>query len=76
MVAELLPESKAQVFNAGAPVWGIDWCPIYIEDRPRMIYSIIYRSLSSVNMTPCFQIALTSNISLLLPCLLLLTLLE
>ncbi|KDQ50099.1 hypothetical protein JAAARDRAFT_142476 [Jaapia argillacea MUCL 33604] len=33
-MSELLPESKAQVFNAGAPVWGIDWCPIHPDERP------------------------------------------
>ena len=31
---EYLPESKAHVFNAGAPVWAIDWCPIHVDDRP------------------------------------------
>ncbi|CAA7271073.1 unnamed protein product [Cyclocybe aegerita] len=28
-------ESNAHVFNAGAPVWGLDWCPIYIGDRAK-----------------------------------------
>jgi hypothetical protein len=23
------------VFNAGASVWGLDWCPIHPDDRPR-----------------------------------------
>ena len=23
------------MFNAGAPVWGLDWCPIYPDDRSR-----------------------------------------
>lgn len=32
-VAEYLPESKAYVFNAGAPVWALDWCPIHVDDR-------------------------------------------
>ncbi|KAI0831441.1 hypothetical protein BC628DRAFT_1336499 [Trametes gibbosa] len=26
-------ESKAHVFNAGAPVWGLDWCPVHPDDR-------------------------------------------
>jgi transcription factor C subunit 6 len=30
---DFIPESKAHVFNAGAPIWGLDWCPIHIEDR-------------------------------------------
>ncbi|PCH37809.1 hypothetical protein WOLCODRAFT_95877 [Wolfiporia cocos MD-104 SS10] len=32
-IAEFIPESKSHVFNAGAPVWGIDWCPIHPGDR-------------------------------------------
>ncbi|KAG6854374.1 hypothetical protein C0991_007365 [Blastosporella zonata] len=32
-IAELIPESTGYVFNAGAPVWGIDWCPIHADDR-------------------------------------------
>ncbi|KAF6763682.1 hypothetical protein DFP72DRAFT_480903 [Ephemerocybe angulata] len=34
-MSEYLPESKAYVFNAGAPVWAIDWCPIHPDDRLR-----------------------------------------
>ncbi|KAI0672794.1 hypothetical protein C8Q78DRAFT_1077122 [Trametes maxima] len=32
-MAEYLPKSKSHVFNAGAPVWGLDWCPIHPDDR-------------------------------------------
>ncbi|CCM00487.1 uncharacterized protein FIBRA_02521 [Fibroporia radiculosa] len=32
-LADLFPESKSHVFNPGAPVWGIDWCPIHVDDR-------------------------------------------
>ncbi|KAH9900932.1 hypothetical protein C8Q73DRAFT_676309 [Cubamyces lactineus] len=32
-MSEFFPNSKAHVFNAGAPVWGLDWCPIYPDDR-------------------------------------------
>ena len=35
LTAQFLPESRAHVFNAGASVWGLDWCPIYPDDRPR-----------------------------------------
>lgn len=28
------PGSKSHVFNVGAPVWGLDWCPIHPDDRP------------------------------------------
>ncbi|TBU50277.1 hypothetical protein BD309DRAFT_945783 [Dichomitus squalens] len=31
--ARFFPGSKAHVFNAGAPVWAIDWCPIHPDDR-------------------------------------------
>ncbi|KAL0946421.1 hypothetical protein HGRIS_012644 [Hohenbuehelia grisea] len=27
------PQSGSHVFNAGAPVWGLDWCPIHSDDR-------------------------------------------
>ncbi|PIL24356.1 hypothetical protein GSI_14109 [Ganoderma sinense ZZ0214-1] len=30
--------SRSHVFNAGAPVWGIDWCPIHPDDRPHHEY--------------------------------------
>ena len=33
-IAKYIPESQAHVFNAGAPVWGMDWCPIHANDRP------------------------------------------
>ena len=35
LTAQFLPESHAHVFNAGASVWGLDWCPIHPDDRPR-----------------------------------------
>jgi transcription factor C subunit 6 len=35
LTAQFMPESRAHVFNAGASVWGIDWCPIHPDDRPR-----------------------------------------
>lgn len=31
--AEKLPQSKPHVFNAGGPVWGLDWCPIHPNER-------------------------------------------
>ncbi|TEB18204.1 hypothetical protein FA13DRAFT_1804002 [Coprinellus micaceus] len=34
-MSEYLPESKAYVFNAGAPVWALDWCPIHVDDRSK-----------------------------------------
>ena len=39
-IAKYTPESKAHVFNAGAPVWGMDWCPIHALDRPGENYSL------------------------------------
>ncbi|KAG7098482.1 hypothetical protein E1B28_000427 [Marasmius oreades] len=32
-MARYIPESKAHVFNPGAPAWGLDWCPIHEDDR-------------------------------------------
>jgi hypothetical protein len=31
--ADFIPESKSHIFNAGTPVWGLDWCPIHADDR-------------------------------------------
>ncbi|KDR73824.1 hypothetical protein GALMADRAFT_72049 [Galerina marginata CBS 339.88] len=36
--SEYAPESNAYVFNAGGPVWGLDWCPIHADDRPARSY--------------------------------------
>jgi len=33
--AESVPQSNSYVFNAGGPVWGLDWCPIHPGDRER-----------------------------------------
>src|ERR1700729_2072304 len=35
MTAKFLAGGMAHVFNAGAPVWGLDWCPIHADERPR-----------------------------------------
>ncbi|KAF8632767.1 hypothetical protein AX15_001702 [Amanita polypyramis BW_CC] len=32
-MSTLFQDSESVVFNAGAPVWGIDWCPIHAGDR-------------------------------------------
>ncbi|KAH9950220.1 hypothetical protein B0H21DRAFT_561975 [Amylocystis lapponica] len=32
-IADFIPGSSSHVFNAGAPVWGLDWCPIHPDDR-------------------------------------------
>ena len=32
LIAQFLPESSAHVFNAGASVWGLDWCPVHPDD--------------------------------------------
>ncbi|KAK7463100.1 hypothetical protein VKT23_007685 [Stygiomarasmius scandens] len=32
-MADLIPGSPAHIFNAGAPVWGLDWCPVHADDR-------------------------------------------
>lgn len=34
-LAEFQSEARAHVFNAGGPVWALDWCPTYVEDQPR-----------------------------------------
>ncbi|KAI9065456.1 hypothetical protein FKP32DRAFT_1624196 [Trametes sanguinea] len=37
-ISEFFPDKEAHVFNAGAPVWGLDWCPIHADDRPHYRY--------------------------------------
>ncbi|XP_006457753.1 hypothetical protein AGABI2DRAFT_114796 [Agaricus bisporus var. bisporus H97] len=34
-MSEFVPESQAHIFNPGAPAWGLDWCPIHRDDRPK-----------------------------------------
>lgn len=38
-LSTLLPENQSHVFNAGGPVWGLDWCPIHPDDRPSRNYA-------------------------------------
>ncbi|KAI0929118.1 hypothetical protein AcW1_006148 [Taiwanofungus camphoratus] len=37
-IAEFIPGSRSHVFNAGSPVWGLDWCPIHPDDRAHYSY--------------------------------------
>ncbi|KAH9833074.1 uncharacterized protein C8Q71DRAFT_713586 [Rhodofomes roseus] len=37
-IADFIPGSKSHVFNPGAPVWALDWCPIHPDDRTRLGY--------------------------------------
>ncbi|KZT09673.1 uncharacterized protein LAESUDRAFT_810652 [Laetiporus sulphureus 93-53] len=37
-IADFIPKSKAHVFNAGAPVWALDWCPLQSDDRAALSY--------------------------------------
>ena len=43
--ARLFPSSKSHVFNAGAPVWALDWCPTVALDRASMLFSADMYSL-------------------------------
>ncbi|KAJ7600867.1 WD40-repeat-containing domain protein [Mycena floridula] len=38
-LADYFDGSESHVLNAGAPVWGIDWCPIYVENRESRSYT-------------------------------------
>ncbi|KAF7976766.1 hypothetical protein HWV62_5766 [Athelia sp. TMB] len=38
-ISEFISESRAHVFNAGAPVWGLDWCPIHPDERETLSYT-------------------------------------
>ena len=49
--AEFIPESQAHIFYAGAPVWGLDWCPIHPVDRPRWSFATsLFASLSDLKI--------------------------
>ncbi|KAF8891409.1 hypothetical protein BD779DRAFT_1515063 [Infundibulicybe gibba] len=37
-LSEYIPESTSLIFNAGASVWGLDWCPIHAADRHARSY--------------------------------------
>ncbi|KAA1469302.1 hypothetical protein DENSPDRAFT_816148 [Dentipellis sp. KUC8613] len=37
-ISQFIPESGSHVFNAGGPIWGLDWCPIHPADRPHCSY--------------------------------------
>ncbi|KAI0807842.1 WD40-repeat-containing domain protein [Fomes fomentarius] len=37
-ISRFFTGSKSHVFNAGAPVWALDWCPIHPDDRPHHEY--------------------------------------
>ncbi|KAF8908364.1 hypothetical protein CPB85DRAFT_1522196 [Mucidula mucida] len=37
--SDFIPESKAHIFNPGAPVWGLDWCPIHPSARAGRKYT-------------------------------------
>ncbi|KAJ8072095.1 hypothetical protein PM082_015653 [Marasmius tenuissimus] len=32
VLSRFILESKSHTFNAGAPVWGLGWCPVYEDD--------------------------------------------
>ncbi|KAF9473862.1 hypothetical protein BDN70DRAFT_885457 [Pholiota conissans] len=38
-MAKYSEENNAHIFNAGAPVWGVDWCPIHVDDRSARSYA-------------------------------------
>ncbi|KAI0086148.1 hypothetical protein BDY19DRAFT_996057 [Irpex rosettiformis] len=46
-----ISQSSAHVFNAGAPVWGLDWCPIHPDDRTGKQYLAV-APLPSSNYSP------------------------
>ncbi|EIW84695.1 WD40 repeat-like protein [Coniophora puteana RWD-64-598 SS2] len=37
-VSTLIPNSTGHVFNAGAPVWALDWCPVHVDHRHAINY--------------------------------------
>ena len=41
------------MFNAGASVWGLDWCPIYPDDRPRKNMFVLYGTPLTFHASDC-----------------------
>ncbi|VDB82779.1 unnamed protein product [Peniophora sp. CBMAI 1063] len=37
-MSRFFSSSKSHVFNAGAPIWALDWCPIFAQDRSAFFY--------------------------------------
>ncbi|KAJ7164647.1 hypothetical protein C8R43DRAFT_1095171 [Mycena crocata] len=52
--SEFIPESKSHIFNPGAPAWGLDWCPIYADERQRRSYTqyLAVSPFSTANHSP------------------------
>ena len=53
LIAQFLPESSAHVFNTGASVWGLDWCPIHPDDRPRKNLFVLYGTPLTFHASDC-----------------------
>ncbi|KAF8075956.1 hypothetical protein FPV67DRAFT_1558547 [Lyophyllum atratum] len=51
-MSEFLTESPAHIFNAGAPVWGLDWCPIHSDDRAYRYTAHSYKQYLAVAPFP------------------------
>ena len=41
------------MFNAGTLVWGLDWCPIHPDDRPRKNLFVLYRAPLTFHASDC-----------------------
>ncbi|KAH8828172.1 hypothetical protein DL96DRAFT_1669346 [Flagelloscypha sp. PMI_526] len=54
-LSEYLPElHHTHVFNPGAPVWGLDWCPIHPSEQPKRLFKqyLAVGPLTSSNQAP------------------------
>ncbi|KAJ4487756.1 hypothetical protein J3R30DRAFT_3695362 [Lentinula aciculospora] len=51
-MADLIPDSSAHVFNAGAPAWGIDWCPLHPNTQNGYTHYLAVGPLSSPSHSP------------------------
>ncbi|KAI9511105.1 hypothetical protein F5148DRAFT_1298112 [Russula earlei] len=60
-LSQFFPESRAHVFNAGASVWGLEWCPIHPDDRPGCFYKqyLIVAPLPSRTHSPEIGVKVT-----------------
>ncbi|KAF5389789.1 hypothetical protein D9757_003666 [Collybiopsis confluens] len=57
-MADLIPNNPAHVLNAGAPVWGIDWCPLHPDTRQACgnTYYLAVAPLPSPSYSPAIGI--------------------
>ncbi|KAI0315239.1 hypothetical protein OF83DRAFT_1164870 [Amylostereum chailletii] len=60
-MSQFFDDNKSHVFNAGGPIWGLDWCPIHIHDRPGWLFST-FLPIDAADVAPFPTIAHSPDI--------------